>query len=288
MEVNEVAGKVGSVLVIGAGIGGIQSALDLADGGFSVYLLDRKPSIGGMMAQLDKTFPTNDCSMCIEAPKMVDAARHPNIEMVTFSDLMTVEGQAGKFKVKVRKNARSIDEVKCTGCGVCVENCPVLFEIQIPEKARELPEIEEREFVDGTIQKNSHHDDPLVQILLDINEEYSYLPRDVLEYLSIKLDVPLTRIYRLATFYKSFSLERRGRYHIKVCMGTACHVRDARKVVDRLRDHISEAEEGLFSLETVNCLGTCALGPVMLVNEEVHGHLSVDMVGEILSSLEGE
>ncbi|MCK4265891.1 MAG: NAD(P)H-dependent oxidoreductase subunit E [Thermoplasmata archaeon] len=280
--------KIGSVLVIGGGIGGIQSALDLADSGFRVYLLDRKPSIGGAMAQLDKTFPTNDCSMCIEAPKMVDAARHPNIELVTFSDLMTVEGEAGRFRVKVRKNARSIDEAKCTGCGVCIENCPVLFQAQLPEGPRELPKLKDQEYIEGVISKNSGHQEPLVQIMLDINENYSYLPRDVLEYLSIRLDVPLARVFRLATFYKAFNLKRRGKYHIKVCMGTACHVRDARKVVDALRDQISEAEDGLFSLETVNCLGACALGPVMLVNEEVHGHMSVDKVSDILSSLEGE
>ncbi len=279
--------KIGSVLVIGGGIGGIQSALDLADGGFRVYLLDHNPSIGGAMAQLDKTFPTNDCSMCIEAPKMVDAARHPNIELVTFSDLMTVEGEAGKFKVNVRKNARSIDEVKCTGCGVCTENCPILFQIQVPEKPG-MPRIKDQDYIDEVISKNSHHQKPLVQIMLDINEKYSYLPKDVLIYLSVKLDVPFSRIYRLATFYQSFSLKRRGKHHIKVCMGTACHVRNARKIVDKLRDHISEAEEGLFSLETVNCLGACALGPVMLVDEEVHGHLSVDKVSEILDSLEGE
>jgi len=287
MEVNEMD-KVGSVLVIGGGIGGIQSALDLADGGFRVYLLDHNPSIGGAMAQLDKTFPTNDCSMCIEAPKMVDAARHPNIELITFSDLISVDGEPGKFKVNVRKNARSIDEAKCTGCGVCTENCPVLFQIQIPEEPPEAPQITDQDFIDEVISKNSHHQEPLVQIMLDINEKYSYLPRDVLIYLSVKLDIPFSRIYRLATFYQSFSLERRGKYHIKVCMGTACHVRGARNLVDIIRNKIEECDEGLFSLETVNCLGACALGPVMLVNDDVHGHLNLDKVNNILSSLGGD
>ena len=124
--------KVGAVLVVGAGIGGIQSALDLADSGFKVYLLEKNPSIGGLMAQLDKTFPTNDCAMCILAPKLVTAGRHPNIELITYPDLESVEGQEGKFKVKVNKRARSVDESKCTGCGTCTENCPVIFEPQIP------------------------------------------------------------------------------------------------------------------------------------------------------------
>jgi NADH-quinone oxidoreductase subunit E len=106
-----------------------------------------------------------------------------------------------------------------------------------------------------------------------------------LEYLSYTLDTPLTTIYQLATFYKSFSLDLRGKYHIKICLGTACHVRGARNIIDKVRTVISDTEEGLFSLETVNCLGTCALGPIMVVNDTVHGNVTVDKVGEILESL---
>ena len=118
--------KVGSVLVLGGGIGGIQSALDLANSGFKVYLLDKNPSIGGVMAQLDKTFPTNDCSMCIMSPKMVDVGRHPNVELLTYSELESIEGEQGNFKVTITKKARYVDE-KCTGCGSCAEVCPVEF-----------------------------------------------------------------------------------------------------------------------------------------------------------------
>jgi NADPH-dependent glutamate synthase beta subunit-like oxidoreductase len=96
------SGKVGAVLVVGGGIGGIQTSLDLAESGFKVYLVEEKPAIGGVMAQLDKTFPTNDCSMCILSPKLVDVGRHPNIELVTYSELEEVTGKAGNFKVKVR------------------------------------------------------------------------------------------------------------------------------------------------------------------------------------------
>jgi heterodisulfide reductase subunit A len=109
-------------LVIGGGIAGIQSALDLADSGIHVYLVERTPSIGGRMAQLDKTFPTNDCSMCILAPKMVDLARHPNIELLTYSEVVGVEGTEGNFKVRIKKKPRYVNE-KCTGCGVCIEKC---------------------------------------------------------------------------------------------------------------------------------------------------------------------
>ena len=115
--------KIGAVLVIGGGISGIQSALDLADSGFKVYLLDKNPSIGGTMAQLDKTFPTNDCSMCIMSPKMVDVGRHPNIELLTYSVLESIDGNEGNFTVTVKKKARYVDMEKCVGCGLCAEAC---------------------------------------------------------------------------------------------------------------------------------------------------------------------
>ena len=116
---------VGAVLVVGGGIAGMQSSLDLANSGFKVYLLDSSPAIGGTMAQLDKTFPTNDCSMCIMAPKLVDVGRHPNIELLTYSELEDVKGKAGNFTVSIRKKARYVDVEKCTGCGVCAEECPI-------------------------------------------------------------------------------------------------------------------------------------------------------------------
>ena len=117
--------KIGAVLVIGSGIGGIQAALDLADSGFKVYLLDRSPSVGGVMAQLDKTFPTNDCAMCILAPKLVSAGRHPNIELITYAELEGISGNAGDFAVKIRKKSSFVDWDKCNGCGVCWEKCPI-------------------------------------------------------------------------------------------------------------------------------------------------------------------
>jgi heterodisulfide reductase subunit A len=117
--------KVGAVLVIGGGIAGMQSSLDLADSGFKVYLLDNSSTIGGAMSQLDKTFPTNDCAMCIMAPKLVETGRHHNIELITNADLKKVEGDPGNFKITLTKHARKVDEVKCTGCGICTQRCPV-------------------------------------------------------------------------------------------------------------------------------------------------------------------
>jgi heterodisulfide reductase subunit A len=116
---------VGAVLVSGGGVAGIKASLDLADAGYFVYLLEQTPAIGGVMAQLDKTFPTNDCSMCILSPYLVEVGRHRNIEMITYADLMDVEGQPGRFTVKIRKKARSIHVDRCTGCRACVDACPV-------------------------------------------------------------------------------------------------------------------------------------------------------------------
>ncbi len=117
--------KVGAVLVVGGGIAGMQSSLDLADAGFKVYLIDKSPSIGGVMSQLDKTFPTNDCAMCIMAPKLVGAGRHLNITTIPNAEVEEVKGQAGNFKVLLKQTALRVDPEKCTGCGVCLEKCPV-------------------------------------------------------------------------------------------------------------------------------------------------------------------
>jgi heterodisulfide reductase subunit A len=114
-----------SVMVVGGGIAGIQASLDLANRGFRVYLIEKNPSIGGRMAQLDKTFPTMDCSMCILAPKMIECAHHPNVELMTYSEVKKVEGSVGNFKAKILRKPRYVDEKKCTGCGICSENCPI-------------------------------------------------------------------------------------------------------------------------------------------------------------------
>jgi heterodisulfide reductase subunit A len=116
---------VGAVLVVGGGPAGMQAALDLAESGYKAYLVETTPSIGGTMAQLDKTFPTNDCSMCILSPKLVATGRHENISLLTNAELKKVEGEAGRFKVTVTRHQRFIIEEKCTGCGVCAEHCPV-------------------------------------------------------------------------------------------------------------------------------------------------------------------
>jgi len=119
--------KIGAALVVGGGIAGVQAALDLANSGVKVYLLERSPAIGGKMAQLDKTFPTNDCAMCIISPKLVEAGRHLNIEIITNSELVSLEGEAGHFRATIRKQPRYVDMRKCTSCNDCTEVCPIFL-----------------------------------------------------------------------------------------------------------------------------------------------------------------
>ena len=121
--------SIGDVLVVGGGISGIQASLDLAEAGFRVYLVDKSPAIGGKMSQLDKTFPSNDCSMCIESPKFIECSRHPNVDILSNTEVVRVEGEAGNFRVTLNRKPRYVIEDKCTGCTTCVEYCPV----QVPD-----------------------------------------------------------------------------------------------------------------------------------------------------------
>ena len=125
MKNEETKEVIPEILIIGAGIAGMQAALDIGDKGFKVHLVEKETCIGGHMAQLDKTFPTLDCSACISTPKMVDTANHPNINLHTYSEIVQVEGKAGHFKVTIRKKPRFVDVTKCTGCGDCAARCPV-------------------------------------------------------------------------------------------------------------------------------------------------------------------
>ncbi|MEA2062711.1 MAG: NAD(P)H-dependent oxidoreductase subunit E [Gemmatimonadota bacterium] len=264
-----------SAMVVGAGIAGIEASLRLADAGKKVYLVEKEPSIGGHMAMFDKTFPTLDCAACILTPKMVDIGQHPNIELLTYSEVDKVSGFVGNFEVKVRRKARYIDEDKCTGCGSCTERCPVINKPS--DNGRPLEEIEMtpemQRRVDHIIEQHRHERGPLVLVLQDINHELGYLPRPCLKYVSRQFHIPLSRIYHIATFYKAFSLEPRGEHVIKVCMGTACHVRGAQRVLEAIEDRLEIAtgqttKDMKFTLETVNCIGACAMGPVVMLDDK--------------------
>ena len=282
-------------MVIGAGIAGIEAALKIAESGKKVYLVEREPSIGGHMAQFDKTFPTLDCAACILTPKMVAVGQHPNIELLTYSEVDEVKGHVGDFKVKVRRKARFIDEDKCTGCGQCAERCPVQFK-PMNGRAKLVPGIalppEQKTFVDRTLDLHRHERAPLISVLQDINIEFGYLPPDTLRYVSRSLQVPLARVYHVATFYTAFSLTPRGEHIIKVCVGTACHVRGAPRVLDALQNRLGieagqTTSDMQFTLETVNCLGACAMGPVVVADGR-YVTLTPSDVNDLIDDLEEE
>ena len=282
--------KVGAVLVVGAGIGGMQAALDLAESGMKVYLADNKPCIGGVMSQLDKTFPTNDCAMCTMAPRLVEVGRHKDIELITLADVENITGDPGNFTVTLNKRPRYINEEKCTGCGLCVTNCPVRNQIYLlPEEEKveiTLP-TEDLAKVKKITEEYKNNGMSLVSVLQDINTIYNYLPENTLRYISQELDVPLSLIYRTATFYNAFSLKPRGKHLITVCMGTTCHVKGAPMIVGALERElglkVGETTEDMnFTLETVACLGCCGLAPVMTVGEDLHGKLTQANIPKIL------
>jgi len=145
--------------------------------------------------------------------------------------------------------------------------------------------------IDNIINKYQGNPNSLIQILLEIQRDNHWLPKKALERLSEKLNIPLNRIYHIATFYKAFSLAPKGRHIISVCMGTACHVRGAPRIADAVQRATGigpgETDSELkFSLETVNCLGCCALGPVMVIDGKYHGKMQVPKVKEILAGYE--
>jgi NADH:ubiquinone oxidoreductase subunit E len=282
-----------SVLVIGGGIAGIQASLDLASMGFKVYLVEKSPSIGGRMAQLDKTFPTNDCAMCILAPKMIECYRHENIEVLTYSELAEVKGELGDFKVTVLRKPRYIDETKCTGCGDCVTNCVVKWKPQVQEvlPVRDRLKEEDLKIIDEILGKHKDEKGALMPVLQAINAEYSYLPEGILRYVADVLNIPLSQIYTIATFYNAFSLTPRGRHTIQVCLGTSCHVRGAPKVLEAFERKLGIAagettENRKFSLETVRCVGCCSLAPVIRIDADTHARLRSDKVEGVVLEYE--
>jgi NADH:ubiquinone oxidoreductase subunit E len=273
-------GKVGAVMVLGAGVAGIQASLDLADMGYKVYLVENRPSIGGAMAQLDKTFPTNDCAMCLLSPKLVDTARHPNIEIITNTDLQKVDGSAGNFAVTLNKRPRYIDEEKCTGCGTCINNCPVRnvphFE-EVDELGKVQLDDEGRQRLRQILDEHEAERSAVISVLQGVNKQYKYLPENVLRHVARALDIPLSRVYNIATFYNAFSLTPKGEHIIHVCLGTACYVKGGTKILEAIQRKLEvgvggTTKDSKFSLETVSCLGCCGQSPVITVNEDIYGY----------------
>lgn len=287
-------GKVGAVMVLGAGVAGIQASLDLADMGYKVYLVEDKPSIGGAMAQLDKTFPTNDCAMCLLSPKLVDTARCPNIEIITNAELQKVDGQAGNFTVTINKRPRYIDEEKCTGCGTCTNNCPVRniahFE-EVDELGKVQLDDEGHKRLRQILDEHESERSAVISVLQGVNKQYKYLPENVLRHVARALDIPLSRVYNIATFYNAFSLTPKGEHIIHVCLGTACYVKGGTKILEAVQRRLDvgvgeTTKDSKFSLETVSCIGCCGQSPVMTVNEDIYGYVSQNKVSDILTRYE--
>jgi NADH:ubiquinone oxidoreductase subunit E len=270
---------VGAALVVGGGIGGMQAALDLAASGIKVYLADRRPSIGGVMSQLDKTFPTNDCAMCTMAPRLVEIGRHRDIEILTMSEVAHVQGQPGDFTVTVKRQPRFVDEAKCTGCGTCVSNCPTRNHVQPSESPRVELESSHRETVGNILARHKNQQGPLMPILQEVNAAFNYFPEKVLQYISQETGYPLSHIYRIATFYSAFSVVPRGRHVINVCMGTTCYVRGGERLMEKVSDLLAiqpdqTTPDMKFTLKSVRCIGCCGLAPAIMVGGEFYGKLT--------------
>jgi NADH:ubiquinone oxidoreductase subunit E len=257
----------------------MQAALDLASAGIKVYLADSRSAIGGVMAQLDKTFPTNDCAMCTMAPRLVEIGRHRDIEILTLSEVERVQGRPGDFTVTLGKRPRFVDAAKCTGCGTCVANCPVQNKVQPLESPQVELEPSSREKLADIVARHRHRDGPLMPILQEVNAAFNYFPESVLKYISQETGYPLSHIYRIATFYSAFSVAPRGRHIINVCMGTTCYVRGGERLMEKMSDLLAVKPEETtpdlkFTLKTVRCIGCCGLAPALMVGNDTYGKVT--------------
>jgi NADH:ubiquinone oxidoreductase subunit E/NAD-dependent dihydropyrimidine dehydrogenase PreA subunit len=278
--------KVGAAMIVGGGIGGMQAALDLAESGIKVYIVEKSSAIGGVMAMLDKTFPTNDCAMCTMAPRLVSIGRHKDIEVISLATVERVEGEAGNFKVRIKKNPRYVDEDKCTGCGSCIENCPTYSKVQ-PLETPKVKLDEGFEKVKEIVEKHKNRKGPLMPILQEINATFNWLPENALRYVAQETGYPLTHILRIATFYSAFSITPRGKNIINICTGTTCYVKGAERLMDKFKEilQIDENEttkDKLFTLKQVRCIGCCGLAPAIMINDMVYGKLVPKDVPDIL------
>jgi len=283
---------VGAALVVGGAIGGMQAALDLTGAGIKVYLSDRGPAIGGVMSQLDKTFPTNDCAMCTMAPRLVEVGRHRDIKVLTLSEVQSVRGNPGNFTVTLNRQPRYVDETKCTGCGTCVSNCPTHNHVQpMPTPPVEL-EPATRETLATIVARHKNRQGPLMPILQEVNTALNYFPEGALRYVAQETGYSVADVYRIATFYSAFSVVPRGKYIVNVCMGTTCYVRGSERLMDRFAETLKiqpdeTTPDMLVTLKSVRCIGCCGLAPAVMVGESVYGKLTVKEVAGIAKKYAG-
>jgi len=282
-------GKVGAVLVVGGGIAGMQASLDLAESGYKVYLVEAGPAIGGAMAQLDKTFPTNDCAMCTLAPRLVDCGRHPNVVKLTYSEVLGLDGEPGHFRARVKKKPRSVDPAKCTGCGECSAACLVRNRAYFEPAETEPLELDAEQLAEVDLIIGQHGTGPssILPVLQDINAKYHWLPPGAVRHVAEVIGLPLARVLRIASFYNMFSFQPRGQHVVTVCTGTACHVRGSERLAATVQrelgiGHGETTKDLLFTLECVNCLGACALAPVVVIDGMTHGKVTPDRLCKLL------
>jgi NADH:ubiquinone oxidoreductase subunit E len=257
-----------------------------------VYLVEESPTIGGSMARLDKTFPTGDCATCIISPKLVECMRDYNIDVLTMSDVTRLEGEAGNFKVEVRKRPRSIDASKCTGCGDCWQACPVR---NVPQATEPMQPSQPLDVIaaaklDEILARHVGQPGALMPVLHDIHSANGYLPRLVLEHVASRWQQPLAEILRVASFYDEFRFEPVGRHVIEVCTGTSCYSRGSAALMERLEKEIGAGpnetdKTGRFTVRTVRCLGLCALSPAMKIDGRSYGRVDLDRLPAILEPL---
>jgi NADH:ubiquinone oxidoreductase subunit E len=279
------------IMVVGGGIAGMQATLDIGASGHKAYLVEKDPTIGGHMLQFDKTFPTLDCAACIGTPKMVSVAQDPNIDLLTYSEVQDVSGYIGNYKVQVRKKPRYIDVKKCTGCGDCTRACVVQNVIQFTDKPP-LPamDADDKNALEETLAKHHNRSSDLIAMLIEISARRGYLPRPVLTNLASRLEIPLSQVYRVATFYAQFRFQPPGKHQIMVCLGTACHVRGSGLIMEaacrKLGIDPGQTTPDLkFSLDRVACFGACALAPVVVIDDQVYAGMSPTKMSKMIDKL---
>jgi NADH:ubiquinone oxidoreductase subunit E len=186
-----------------------------------------------------------------------------------------------------------VDPAKCTGCGTCLDVCPIRYEVQLPDEEAQArvayAQVTDEVAVTDIIARHRDERGNLLPILLDINRHFNWLPRPALEQASDELKLPLAEILRVASFYNAFSLVPRGKHIINVCMGTGCFVKGSPRLLESLErelglKHGQTTEDMLFTLEVVRCIGCCALAPAMRVGEDTFGRLTPSMIPKILKT----
>jgi len=230
------------------------------------------------------------------APRLVEISRHKDIEVISYTDLERISGDPGNLTLSLKQKARYIDVDKCTGCGMCAENCPVRNYVQpIPEEEKEKielsPDVQAK--IKEIVDKHKDRKGPLMPILQEVSSVLKYFPIEVLKFISKETKYSLTHICRIATFYSSFSLKPIGKYIINVCMGTACFVKGSELLLDRIKNILEidvdeTTPDGLFTIKSVRCIGCCGLAPVITIGEDVYGKLKSKDVEGILKKYKEE